>query len=172
MASSLQTALGSVVGKLEKDASLTWLGSKLSLRRRPQPDAIHLPWLPQTGPEGRPGQGGSQPTLSVPRKSTEPRASSSWLCPHLRPERRLQAYRWGIWWMTGQEALPSGGRWAAGTLPGPQPHSCSCQNGGGSSLSNRQRPKAGWGRAGAAPHLPGERALPGGQPAVCMALGQ
>lgn len=42
MASSLQRALGSVVGKLEKDASLTWLGSKL-LRRRPQPDAIHLP---------------------------------------------------------------------------------------------------------------------------------
>lgn len=34
IASSLQTALGSMVGKLEKDASPTWPRFKLLLRRR------------------------------------------------------------------------------------------------------------------------------------------
>lgn len=165
MASSLQTALGPSSGEARRGcqpnlAQVQVVAEEENINSV-APTLCHSPALP--APDWPRGQARArwESAYSVPCKSAEPRASSSWLCPHLRPERRLRAYRWGIWQVTGQEALPSGGGGQQAPCQALSHTAVLAKTGARSSLSNRQRPVSGWGRAGAAPTSRGTS--PGGR---------
>lgn len=107
---------GSVAGRAEEDAGPAWSGYRCRCGGGHKSASLHPVPLTRTAPDWPQGQARPRWEFVFPRAHF---AASSCLFPHLRPERWLRAYRRGRWQVTGWEALLSGGRWAAGTLPGP-----------------------------------------------------